>query len=76
MSLLDEATERVNRPGTPCAIDKFRTSDPQLYAELLEALASSVQISAIARALKDRGLPVPSDTLGRHRRGDCVRCHS
>jgi hypothetical protein len=40
-------------------------------AEFDEAMRSDATTSSIARALRERGFTTTSDTLGRHRAGDC-----
>ncbi len=55
----------------------LKETNPKLYAELMEALGSPVQVSAISRALKaQHGIWIAPDTLTRHKRGDCVQCRS
>jgi hypothetical protein len=76
MSLLDEAVSLQQKPGSPCKLYHLRTEDPKLYAEILDALASTVHASAISTALKKRGVEIKADALSRHRRNDCERCRS
>lgn len=76
MSLLNEAREEQKTAGTPCALRRLQEAKPDLYTETLEALASDVSCSAIARALDKRGEPISRLILERHRRGDCQRCRS
>jgi hypothetical protein len=76
MSLLDEAVKLQIHVGVPCAVGNLRKSDPALYAELLEGLASTVQASALGRALlKEHGVHISGDRLTAHRRGECAQCH-
>jgi len=77
MSLLDEAVKLQGRPGPDCAVYVLKEANPKLHAELMEALASTVQLTAVSRALKaNHGLQMPADTLTRHKRGDCIQCRS
>ena len=76
MSLLDEARQARRHNGVNCAVQKLRLSDPALYAELIEALASEVECSAISVALHMKGVDMDGNVLTRHRRGYCVRCRS
>jgi hypothetical protein len=77
MSLLDEAVKLQSRPGPACAVHVLKEANPKLHAELMEALASSVQTTAVSRALKaDHGILMAPDNLTRHKRGDCVQCRS
>lgn len=77
MSLLDEAVKLQSTPGGTCSVGNLKKSDPALYAELIEALASSVQFAAISRALKEKHqIVMASSTLSYHRRGDCAKCRS
>lgn len=72
-SLLDDAKALTTRRGSVCSVDMFYASRPDLSAELREALNADVSASAIAAALKRRGIDLPEGTLARHRRGAC-RC--
>ena len=77
MSLLDEAVKLQSRPGTACAVNDLKEANPKLHAELMEALASSVQLAAVSRALKaNHSIVMSPDKLTRHKRGDCARCRS
>jgi hypothetical protein len=73
MSLLDEAQSLTSRMGGTCGVELLLNSlSPEEQAELTEAIASSVEGSALARALAGRGHRVPSQTIQRHRRGECT----
>lgn len=72
-TLLDEAKALLDGPGGRCAVSSLAESDPKLYAELVEALASDVSHAAIARALKARGRSIGQQSISRHRNGVC-RC--
>jgi flagellar motor switch protein FliG len=74
MSLLEEATRLQASPGTPCRIRTMKDVNPALHAEIMEAIRSGIQMSAISRALAGRGVTISADTLSRHQRGDCLRC--
>ena len=76
MSLLEEAIGLQQKPGSPCKLDHLRHENPELHAEVIEALASTVHASAISRALKPRGVEVTPEALTRHRRHECQRCRS
>lgn len=76
MTLLDEAVKLQRHAGYACSVSELQKSDPALYAELIEALASTVHASALSRALKERGYSIPGDRLTAHRRRDCVSCRS
>ena len=76
MSLLDEATRLQGSPGTPCRLGTLKEANPALHAEIMEAIAGGVQMSAISRALAARGFTISPDSLGRHQRGECIRCRS
>jgi hypothetical protein len=77
MTLLDEAVKLQTHVGVPCAVGTMRATDPVLYAELLEGLASTVQASALSRALlKEHGVHISGDRLTAHRREECARCRS
>jgi hypothetical protein len=74
MSLLDEAVSLQAKPGTPCSVQALKEANPELHAEVMEALATSVYATAISKALEKRGVYIRSDALNRHRRGECERC--
>ena len=76
MSLLDDARQAHRPNGINCVVQKLRLSDPALYAELMEALASEVECSAISVALHRKGVDMDGNVLTRHRRGNCARCRS
>jgi 3-methyladenine DNA glycosylase Tag len=72
MSLLDEAQQAMTTKGTTCTVTSLLQSlSPSEQAELTEALASSVQSSALSRALANRGHRIAGQTINRHRRGEC-----
>ena len=67
---LEAQTKRVQ--GPPCAILVALTElDADDATALTTALASEMQTTMISRALGSVGYPVASNTVGRHRRGDC-----
>ena len=71
---LTEALETQQRKvqGPPCAIFvALAELDETDATALTTALASDMQSTMIARALASVGYPVASNTVGRHRRGDC-----
>jgi hypothetical protein len=73
MSLLDEAQQAIVTKGTTCTVTILLQSlSPQEQAELVEALESSVQSTALARALQNRGHRIAGQTINRHRRQECV----
>lgn len=71
-SLLDDARALKAQRGTPCSVRTLLETSP-LAAELAEALAADVPATALAAALKRRGVNIGYDALQRHRRGAC-RC--
>ena len=73
-SLLDEARAIGTSKGPDCSVGKLLL-DPVIGPELAQALAATVQSTALGKALKARGYAVLSDTIARHRRGDC-KCRS
>jgi hypothetical protein len=74
MSLLDDALGIQRKPGSPCKLDTLRQDDPNLHAEIMEALAAPVHAIAVSRALRDRGVSITGEALQRHRRNECSRC--
>lgn len=74
MALVDEAKALAQSQGSKCSIGLLAKSDPDLYAELVEAMASDVKSNAIGRALQARGHDISGQTVNRHRVGMC-RCH-
>lgn len=78
MSLLDEARAIQRKTGTPCAMQRIKEADPELYAEFIEALASDLSSAVIAQAFanrKHKPVQISYQILGRHRRGDCTWCN-
>lgn len=71
MALIDEAQAMTRSQGTKCSVGLLAKSDPDLYAELVEALESDVSSNAIGRALKARGVPISGQSVNRHRTGVC-----
>jgi hypothetical protein len=68
---LDEF-EVPTKKGAPCSVAVFVLTNDQA-AKLAGALARSDITSAqIARVLKSWGLDISSNTVARHRRGDCA----
>lgn len=76
MTLLDEAVKLQRTTGVACSVSIVQMHDPELYAELIAALASTVQASALSRALKERGCLISGDRLTAHRREECAQCRS
>ena len=74
-SLLDEARALTVKKGPPCDVDRLFTYRPDLAAEIREAIASEVDATAIAAALKRRGLEIGPNSIARHRRKAC-QCQS
>lgn len=73
MSLLAEATALAARKGGTCSVSLLEQAlDPAGLAELHEALASTVDGAAIARALTARGYDIKANALQRHRRRECA----
>lgn len=70
-SLLEEAEALESRRGGSCSVGLLAVSDPGLFAELVEALASSLTAAAISRALRARGVEIAGATIARHRAGGC-----
>jgi hypothetical protein len=72
MSLLDEAQQAMVTKGSTCTVFVLLESlSPSEQAELTEALESSVQGHALARALNNRGHRIAGQTINRHRRQEC-----
>lgn len=74
MSLTDEARDLVRKPGIRCFLHKLHDDDPELAAEIDEALASDLPTSAITAALAVRGIRLERQVLPRHRRQECSWC--
>lgn len=74
-SLLDEARALTKRPGSTCGVELLFLHRPDLEAQLREALAANIDATAIARALKAKGVDVSADALRRHRSKSC-KCPS
>jgi len=72
-SLLDEALSLGTSKGPTCEVERFYVHKPELAVQLREALEADVQSTAIARALKNRGIDLSAHTIQRHRRRQC-RC--
>ena len=72
MSLLAEAAALTTRQGGKCGVGLLeQTLESADRAEFLDAIASSVDATALSRALELRGHEVGANTTQRHRRGDC-----
>lgn len=74
MSLIDDAINLQQKPGSPCTVANLATADPALHAELLEAIGTTVHATAIHKALQGRGYHITAETITRHRRNECQRC--
>lgn len=73
MALADEARAHLSRPTGTCSLERLIVSDPDLGAEIVDALADRTLTSqAISRALVKRGHQISGATVARHRRGDCA----
>ena len=76
-TLLNDARTLQRKPGYPCGVattsHRLRTNDRTTLADLLEEGIEDpdIQATALARALKARGVDLPDFTISRHRRGDC-----
>jgi len=75
-SLLDQARAGAILPGPKCDVQRMLQVTPQLVEEITELLrAHDVPHAATARVLSDAtGVEIEADTVGRHRRGQCVNC--
>jgi len=75
MSFADEVRSSGRAPGSECAVAKMLAEiDDKLAAEIAAVIGSpAYSTSAIARALKARGLDASEASVGRHRREAC-RC--
>ena len=75
-SLLDQARAGAILPGPKCDIVKALDANPSLRDEIIELMrAHDVGHSPAARILTDAtGVDIATDTVGRHRRGQCVNC--
>lgn len=73
MSFADEARQLVPVKGGTCSLGRLLTeASASDRKEYLDALGdSTIPASAIARALKVRGVNLVEQTIARHRRGDC-----
>lgn len=72
--MLDEARAIGTRKGPTCSVAILLETRPDIASELREALAArDIPSSAIAAALKRRGIEFNQESLQRHRRGAC-RC--
>ena len=63
MSLVDEARLEVRTQGGICTVQGL---DPELIAEIQEALDAGINARAIGRALKNRGVSLTGDVIRRH----------
>jgi hypothetical protein len=75
-SLLEQARAGAILPGPKCDVQRMLHTVPELTDEITELLRShDVPHAATARVLSDAtGVEVEADTIGRHRRGQCVNC--
>jgi hypothetical protein len=74
MSLLTEAEALTSKVGGTCTVKRLLDRlPPEERAELVEALASEVETTALSKALLRRDVDISSHTLRRHRRREC-RC--
>lgn len=71
-SLLAEIEQQSTTRSGTCSVAlvlvRMSTAEAE---ELRQAMAGHYQSTAIARALKARGYRIESQSVGRHRRGDC-----
>jgi hypothetical protein len=76
MSLLDEVRddETHHRQGVSCWVTRLRASDPDLAAEVEEAMAAKVRPASLTRVLNNRGIDVGGNMISRHIRGECKSC--
>lgn len=67
-----DAEQAAHRKGPPCSIGALLTEMDAEDADALQsALGSQMPHAWIARALAAIGHKVLSETVGRHRRGEC-----
>ena len=73
MSLLEDVEAHVIRHGPKCGVVTFlATLEEPFRTEASEAIDNtSVQATALARALKARGLRLSDFIINRHRAGKC-----
>jgi hypothetical protein len=79
MSIADELKTYVHPTGTRCGIFTLSQEHPDLYADLVEAMATTEASTVIARWWTDTreqrsGLHVSDTTVHRHRAKDCPAC--
>ena len=74
MSLLaDIRAEQAAQPGPKCSFPTVMASlAPEDAADVLAAIDEGRKSSAIARALRKRGVELGEYTIARHRRGACT----
>ena len=77
MSLAERAKAKQSRQGPECGVRVLLESVDDAYrAELLDMLdRHGIQGTAIAAVLREDGHRISSDTVQRHRRGEC-RCEA
>jgi hypothetical protein len=77
MSLLDTLADPNYRPsrGPNCSISLIMSGADKETAQLFAAALKNPHAPAteIAKAMAERGYPMPAHSLQRHRRGEC-RC--
>ena len=75
-SLLDQARAGAILPGPKCDEQRMLQAKPELVPEITELIrAHDIPHASAARVLSDAtGVDIESDTVGRHRRGQCVNC--
>jgi hypothetical protein len=69
MSFLEEAAAESHQPSKRCKMcDALTEMDPAFRLEVLEAFSSPLEASAIARALRKRGIEIGESSVRKHRR--------
>ena len=75
MGLLDEILTDgdQHRPGSTCWFMLLEQRDPELAAEVKDAIDQKVQFASLSRVLKSRGVKVTPSGVSRHSHKLC-RC--
>jgi hypothetical protein len=79
MAIADEVKDYARPRGNPCTVWTMGQAHPDLYAQLMEALATEEFASTVARWWNDTraeesGLRISGDNVQRHRTKECTWC--
>ena len=75
MNLFDEIAAETNSKGPDCKTGQLLEElSKEDRADLERAINSKIAATAIVRVLARRGINLKSDSLRRHRHGEC-KCH-